>query len=135
MAEGYQALTAKEKEALRLLLGGHDAKSMANQLGLSVHTINERLRDARRKLSVSGSKAAARHSLVGWRPSPMQPAPSPACGRGETRGSAPGEGVCGGVVVGWRLRRGRDTLTRSPKGASRSLPPAGEGGCVAGLVL
>lgn len=60
MAEGYQALTAKEKEALRLLLGGHDAKSMANQLGLSVHTINERLRDARRKLSVSSSKAAAR---------------------------------------------------------------------------
>lgn len=60
MAEGYQALTAKEKEALRLLLGGHDAKSMANQLGLSVYTINERLRDARRKLSVSSSKAAAR---------------------------------------------------------------------------
>ena len=60
MAEGYQALTAKEKEALRLLLGGHDAKSMANHLGLSVHTVNERLRDARRKLSVSSSKAAAR---------------------------------------------------------------------------
>ncbi len=60
MAEGYQALTEKEKEALRLLLGGHDAKSMASHLGLSVHTVNERLRDARRKLSVSSSKAAAR---------------------------------------------------------------------------
>ena len=60
MVDGYQALTEKEKEALRLLLGGHDAKSMARQLGLSVHTINERLRDARRKLSVSSSKAAAR---------------------------------------------------------------------------
>lgn len=60
MVEGYQALTIKEKQALRLLLAGHDAKSMASQLGLSVHTINERLRDARRKLSVSSSKAAAR---------------------------------------------------------------------------
>lgn len=60
MADGIHALTEKEKQALRLLLGGHDAKSMANQLGLSVHTINERLRDARRKLSVSSSKAAAR---------------------------------------------------------------------------
>jgi DNA-binding CsgD family transcriptional regulator len=60
MADGYQALTEKEKAALRLLLGGHDAKSMATQLGLSVHTVNERLRDARRKLSVSSSKAAAR---------------------------------------------------------------------------
>jgi DNA-binding CsgD family transcriptional regulator len=60
MSDAIQALTEKEKQALRLLLGGHDAKSMASQLGLSVHTINERLRDARRKLSVSSSKAAAR---------------------------------------------------------------------------
>jgi DNA-binding CsgD family transcriptional regulator len=60
MADGIHALSEKEKEALRLLLGGHDAKSMARALGLSVHTVNERLRDARRKLSVSSSKAAAR---------------------------------------------------------------------------
>jgi DNA-binding CsgD family transcriptional regulator len=60
MADGYQALSEKEKEALRLLLDGHDAKSMASELCLSVHTVNERLRDARRKLSVSSSKAAAR---------------------------------------------------------------------------
>jgi DNA-binding CsgD family transcriptional regulator len=60
MTEQVQALSEKEKEALRLLLGGHDAKSMATALGLSVHTVNERLRDARRKLSVSSSKAAAR---------------------------------------------------------------------------
>ena len=60
MAQGYQALTEKEKQTLRLLLDGHDAKSMARHLGLSVHTINERLRDSRRKLSVSSSKEAAR---------------------------------------------------------------------------
>ena len=60
MVQGYQTLTEKEKQTLRLLLDGHDAKSMARHLGLSVHTVNERLRDARRKLSVSSSKAAAR---------------------------------------------------------------------------
>jgi DNA-binding CsgD family transcriptional regulator len=57
---GYRALTDKEKQTLRLLLDGHDAKSMARHLDLSVHTINERLRDARRKLSVSSSREAAR---------------------------------------------------------------------------
>lgn len=53
-------LSEREKEALRLLLVGHDAKSMATMLGLSVHTINDRLRDARRKLGVSSSREAAR---------------------------------------------------------------------------
>lgn len=60
MAEGYAALTEKEKQTLRLLVRGHDAKSSARHLGLSVHTINERLRHARRKLSVSSSREAAR---------------------------------------------------------------------------
>lgn len=60
MASGYQALTEKEKQTLRLMVRGHDAKSMARHLGLSVHTVNERLRDARRKLEVSSSREAAR---------------------------------------------------------------------------
>jgi DNA-binding CsgD family transcriptional regulator len=60
MATGYQALTEKEKQTLRLMVRGHDAKSMARHLGLSVHTVNERLRDARRKLEVSSSREAAR---------------------------------------------------------------------------
>jgi DNA-binding CsgD family transcriptional regulator len=60
MSEWYQALTEKEKETLRLIVRGHDAKSMARHLGLSVHTINERLRDARRKMTVSSSREAAR---------------------------------------------------------------------------
>jgi DNA-binding CsgD family transcriptional regulator len=57
-------LTAKEKETLRLLLRGHDAKSSARELGLSVHTVNERLRDARRKLGVTSSREAARQLLA-----------------------------------------------------------------------
>lgn len=60
MLAGYQALTEKEKQTLRLIVRGHDAKSMARHLGLSVHTVNERLRDARRKLEVSSSREAAR---------------------------------------------------------------------------
>lgn len=58
--DGYGALTDREKQTLRLIVRGHDAKSTARHLGLSVHTINERLREARRKLSVSSSREAAR---------------------------------------------------------------------------
>ena len=60
MASDTNALTEKERETLRLIGRGHDAKSSARHLGLSVHTINERLRDARRKLEVSSSREAAR---------------------------------------------------------------------------
>ena len=58
--EALWALTEKEKQTLRLMVRGHDAKSIARSLDLSVHTINERLRDARRKLAVSSSREAAR---------------------------------------------------------------------------
>jgi DNA-binding CsgD family transcriptional regulator len=60
VTDGYATLTEKEKQTLRLIVRGHDAKSTARHLGLSVHTINERLRDARRKLAVSSSREAAR---------------------------------------------------------------------------
>ncbi|PHY17279.1 DUF4019 domain-containing protein [Caulobacter sp. BP25] len=60
MNDPSQALTEREKETLRLLLAGHDAKSAATALGLSVHTVNERLREARRKLGVGSSREAAR---------------------------------------------------------------------------
>src|SRR5687767_10645165 len=68
--EGLWALTEKEKQTLRLIVRGHDAKSVARNLGLSVHTINERLRDARRKMAASSSREAARLLLeaegTGW---------------------------------------------------------------------
>ena len=57
-------LSEKEKQTLRLILRGHDAKSAARELGLSVHTVNERLRDARRKLGVTSSREAARRLLA-----------------------------------------------------------------------
>lgn len=60
LARSLDTLTDKEKATLRLIVRGHDAKSAARTLNLSVHTINERLREARRKLSVSSSREAAR---------------------------------------------------------------------------
>lgn len=68
MTTGPEALTDKEKTALRLLLRGHDAKSSARALGLSVHTINERLREARRKLGTTSSREAARVLLAAETP-------------------------------------------------------------------
>ncbi|MDJ0978323.1 MAG: DUF4019 domain-containing protein [Erythrobacter sp.] len=60
MRSDLNQLTQKEKDVLRLLVRGHDAKSTALSLGLSVHTINDRLREARRKLDVTSSREAAR---------------------------------------------------------------------------
>jgi TonB family protein len=58
------SLSDRERETLRLLGRGHDAKSIAAALDLSVHTVNERLRDVRRKLGVSSSREAARMLLA-----------------------------------------------------------------------
>ena len=64
MATVLDTLTEKEKQTLRLILRGHDAKSSARELGLSVHTVNERLREARRKLGITSSREAARRLLA-----------------------------------------------------------------------
>lgn len=71
MPAGYHALSEKEKQTLRLMVRGHDAKSLAKHLNLSVHTVNERLRDARRKLQVSSSREAARRLLDSESPDPQ----------------------------------------------------------------
>jgi DNA-binding CsgD family transcriptional regulator len=68
-------LTEKEKQTLRLIVRGHDAKSIARSFGLSVHTINERLRDARRKMAVSSSREAARLLLEAEGGDPGPPTP------------------------------------------------------------
>ena len=60
MSARIDRLTDKEKEALRLIVRGHDTKSAASALDLSVHAINDRLRSARRKLETTSSKEAAR---------------------------------------------------------------------------
>lgn len=60
MQAGIQSLTEREKQTLRLLLAGHEAKSIARELDLSIHTVNERLRDVRRRTGASSSREAAR---------------------------------------------------------------------------
>lgn len=64
MKGDLESLSDRERETLRLLGRGHDAKSIASALDLSVHTVNERLRDVRRKLGVSSSREAARLLLA-----------------------------------------------------------------------
>lgn len=54
------ALSDKEREILHLLTAGHTVKSIAVQLGRSETSINERLRDARRKTGVGSSRELAR---------------------------------------------------------------------------
>lgn len=54
------ALSEKELEILRLLAAGHTVKSIAADLGRSEASINERLREARRKTGVGSSRELAR---------------------------------------------------------------------------
>lgn len=82
------ALSDKEKETLRLLLRGHDAKSSARELGLSVHTVNERLRDARRKLGVTSSREAARVLMAAESPEMLGDKPL-----GDASGPVPAAGM------------------------------------------
>ncbi|TPG22622.1 LuxR family transcriptional regulator [Sphingomonas koreensis] len=62
--ESVDRLTERERAVLRLLATGHDAKSIAAQLDVSVHAVNERLRKARQKLGVASSREAARRLLA-----------------------------------------------------------------------
>lgn len=80
---GIDALTEKEKQTLRLIVRGHDAKSIARSLNLSVHTINERLRDVRRKLAVSSSREAAR-LLFDAEDAPLNPLEDTKIGEAQT---------------------------------------------------
>lgn len=54
------SLSEREREVLRLLAAGHTAKTIAHRLGRSEASINERLRDARRKTGVGSSRELAR---------------------------------------------------------------------------
>lgn len=56
----FEGLTDRELEILRLLASGHTAKTIAVQLDCSEASINERLRDARRKTGTGSSRELAR---------------------------------------------------------------------------
>jgi len=60
MPDGLSSLNEFERRILALLAQGHTAKSVATETGVSVHSVNERLRDARRKTGASSSRELAR---------------------------------------------------------------------------
>ena len=105
--DGLEELTDKEKETLRLIVRGHDAKSMANELSLSVHTINERLRIARRKLGVTSSREAGRMLLESEGTAPQNLAdkefgaarPAESGETGQNAASKPARRILAGVLV------------------------------------
>ncbi|MFM5924929.1 MAG: DUF4019 domain-containing protein [Novosphingobium sp.] len=138
MSTGYQALTEKEKQTLRLLVSGYDAKSMARHLGLSVHTVNERLRDARRKMATSSSREAARllRDVEGQTPEllgdkdlgdvpasgPPQVLPQPDRGNGKSR---PTGWIVGGFAMTLTLALlAYAAMSGSADTATVSQPPA-----------
>lgn len=55
-----EKLTGRQREILRLIKAGHTAKSAASELGISFHTVNEHLAEARKQLGVTNSRLAAR---------------------------------------------------------------------------
>lgn len=57
---GIERLTERQKEILRLLSSGHDVKSAAVELGISVYTVNDHLSESRKHLGASNSRAAVR---------------------------------------------------------------------------
>jgi DNA-binding CsgD family transcriptional regulator len=60
LPSSIETLSDKELEILRLLTAGHTVKSIAVRLGRSEASINERLRDARRKTGIGSSRELAR---------------------------------------------------------------------------
>lgn len=56
----FDTLTERELLILSMLASGHTAKTIAAELGCSEASINERLRDARRKTGATSSRALAR---------------------------------------------------------------------------
>lgn len=59
MDRPHQRLNDREREILSLILQGYSVKTAARMLDVSAHTLNERLRSARRKLGVASSREAA----------------------------------------------------------------------------
>ncbi|MBB4614426.1 helix-turn-helix domain-containing protein [Novosphingobium taihuense] len=83
-------LTDKELEVLRLLTAGHTIKSIATVLDRSEASINERLRDARRKTGIGSSRELARlvAGQENWPRKTDLPSPGAAGDAGEQDSSA-----------------------------------------------
>lgn len=125
----FASLTGAERQILALLAAGHTAKTAAAALGLSVHGVNERLREARRKTGAGSSRDLARalaaqencDQKIGVAPAAAVPPEAvsdlPQRAAGTTRkGVRPmvlGIGIAAAAVllggIGWQQERGQAT--------------------------
>lgn len=74
-SSGLARLTERQRQCLRLFHANLEVKEIANRLGLSPHTVNEHLRDARKLLGVDRSMQAAR--LLAEAEGDNRPVPEP----------------------------------------------------------
>lgn len=74
-AADLDRLSERQRECLRLVHANLEAKEIAARLGLSPHTVNEHLRDARRVLRVPRSIQAARLLIEHERDNRIVPEP------------------------------------------------------------
>lgn len=110
-------LNPAEREVLALLARGHTAKSIATLTGRSVGSVNERLREARRKTGVGSSRELARlfatqenrDEQIGMAAGPDAGATAPEAAAAVARG--PGKGV---VLMGLALISGIAALALVP---------------------
>jgi DNA-binding NarL/FixJ family response regulator len=64
---GRPAITERETAVLRLMSVGHSNKQIAQNLGISVKTVEVHKSNAMRKLNLSGRTAVVRYAaLQGW---------------------------------------------------------------------
>ena len=110
-------LNPAEREVLVLLAQGHTAKSIASLTGRSLGSINERLREARRKTGVGSSRELARlfatqkngDTQIGMAGAPPVEATAPEAAAAVARG--PGKGV---VLMGFAILSGIAALVLVP---------------------
>jgi DNA-binding CsgD family transcriptional regulator len=61
--EAAVRLTAREAEVLRLIAGGRTYGQIAEQLGMSAHTVTSHIKNAYRKLDVHSGPAAVMRAI------------------------------------------------------------------------
>ena len=98
-ADALSALTPRERECLRLVYQHMTSKEIALRLGISKHTVDERVEKARRRLGAKDRYAAAR-ALAAWEAAGAPPTEwgRHPVGLGEESGARPvSPSVAGGV--------------------------------------
>lgn len=70
---GVDALSARQKEVLRLVAAHHQAKEIARLLHISQHTVKTHIEEARRRLGSASGREAARRLMAHEGAAPLPP--------------------------------------------------------------